>query len=289
MSRPKILLCLDTDPQPSVFDGIVAADAGVDHLFRHGGVRPQDVRDLVYGAMFTRGGDDLKNSAVFIGGSDVAAAEALFEAAQKAFFGNLRVSVLLDPNGANTTAAAAVVTARRHMGLQGAVVTVLAATGAVGSRVVRLLARSGAQVRVVSRQLTHAEGTCDRVAAAIPAADLLPLQAKDGDDGASALEGAHVVISCGPPGVQLVAEAAWSGNRTLEVAIDLNAVPPVGLEGIKPTDAAAERHGCICYGALGVGRTKMRIHHTAVKHLFASTDQLLDAEEVFEMGLRIEA
>ena len=41
----KILLCLDTDAQPSVFDGVVAVDAGVDHLFRHGGIKPEDVRD----------------------------------------------------------------------------------------------------------------------------------------------------------------------------------------------------------------------------------------------------
>ena len=77
MSLAKILLCLDTDPQPSVFDAVVAVDAGVDQLLRHGGVTPADVRDLVYGAMFTRGPADLKNTAVFIGGSDVAAGEEL--------------------------------------------------------------------------------------------------------------------------------------------------------------------------------------------------------------------
>ena len=58
--------------------------------------------------MFTRGGKMLKNSAVFIGGSDVQAGEQLLAATQKAFFGAVRVSVMLDSNGANTTAAAAV-------------------------------------------------------------------------------------------------------------------------------------------------------------------------------------
>ena len=29
MSKPSILIQLDTDPQPSVFDGVVAVDAGV--------------------------------------------------------------------------------------------------------------------------------------------------------------------------------------------------------------------------------------------------------------------
>src|SRR5688572_30077565 len=140
MSLKKILVCLDADPQPSVFDGVVAVDSGVDFLFRHGGVTPGQVRDLVYGAMFTRGPQELKNTAVFIGGSDVTAAEALLKAATEAFFGPMRVSVMLDANGANTTAAAAVLAARRHVPLRGALATVLAATGPVGRRVVRLLA-----------------------------------------------------------------------------------------------------------------------------------------------------
>ncbi|MCA9237821.1 MAG: NAD(P)H-binding protein [Planctomycetales bacterium] len=288
MSRPKILLCLDTDPQPCVFDGVVAVDAGVDHLFRHGGIRPQDVRRLVHGAMFTRGGEDLKHTAVFVGGSDVTAGEAVLKAVADCFFGPVRVSAMLDSNGANTTAAAAVIAARRHIGLKGAVATVLAATGPVGSRVVRLLARAGAQVRVVSRKLTHAEATCDRVAGTVPGADLLPLHAEEETETASALDGAHVVISCGPPGVQLLGATALAANRSLEVAIDLNAVPPLGLGGIEAYDKAQRRHDRLCYGALGVGRTKMRIHHAAIAQLFVANDQVFDAEEIYEIGLRIE-
>ena len=44
---PKILVQLDGDPQASVFDAVVAVDAGVDHLLQYGGVRPEQVRDLV--------------------------------------------------------------------------------------------------------------------------------------------------------------------------------------------------------------------------------------------------
>src|ERR1700735_953140 len=92
--KPSILIQLDTDPQPSVFDGVVAVDSGVDFLFRHGGIRPEAVRDLVYGALFTRGGGDLRRTAIFIGGSDVAASEAVLEAVKAAFFASFRVSVL---------------------------------------------------------------------------------------------------------------------------------------------------------------------------------------------------
>src|SRR4051794_30938339 len=112
-----ILIQLDSDPQPSVFDRVVAIDAGVDEIFSYGGVTPNQVRGLVHGAIFTRGPKHLKRTAVFIGGSDVAAGEGLLQEVLRHMlpqFG-LRVSVLLDPNGANTTAAAAVRAAVRHL------------------------------------------------------------------------------------------------------------------------------------------------------------------------------
>ena len=166
-TKPTILVQLDTDPQPSVFDGVVAVDAGVDHLFRHGGVRPESVRDLVYGALFTRGADDLARTALFIGGSDVAAGEAVLKEVQKTFFAGFRVSVLLDSNGANTTAAAAVLAALEGSGgvLDGVAAAVLAATGPVGQRVARLLGRLGATVSVGSRDLDRARATAEALQA----------------------------------------------------------------------------------------------------------------------------
>ncbi len=156
--KPKILIQLDTDPQPSVFDAVVAADAGADHLFRHGGVTAENVRDLVYGALFTRGPADLAATAIFIGGSNVAAGEAVLGTVKQTFFGPFRVSVLFDANGANTTAAAAVLACLQGRGgsLQGEAVAVLAATGPVGQRAARLLARLGAKVSVGSRSLERA-------------------------------------------------------------------------------------------------------------------------------------
>src|SRR5439155_3788943 len=129
-TKPKILIQLDTDPQPSVFDAVVAVDSGVDHLFRHGGVTPANVRDLVYGALFTRGPAELHGTAIFIGGSNVAASEAVLAAVKTTFFGPFRVSVLFDANGSNTTAVAAVLAALQGHGgsVEGASAAVLAAT-----------------------------------------------------------------------------------------------------------------------------------------------------------------
>ena len=287
MSKSKILVQLDTDPQPSVFDSVVAIDAEVDQLLRHGGVLVDQVRDLVYGAIFTRGVDDLKHTALFVGGSDVSAGEALLAKIKKTFFGPMRVSVMLDSNGANTTAAAAVLSAARHCPLRDASAVVLAATGPVGSRVVRLLALEGARVQVASRNLARAEAVCEAVRERTPSAVLAPLELRSADDAAEPLATAQIVIAAGAPGVELANETAWSNSKSLQVAIDLSAVPPVGLAGIEVTDRAVQRHGVMGYGAIGVGGTKMKIHKAAIRALFADHDRVLDAEEIYRIGQQL--
>jgi hypothetical protein len=284
-TKPTILVQLDTDPQPSVFDGVVAIDAGVDQLFRHGGVTLEHVRDLVYGLLFTRGAPDLHRSAVFVGGSNVAAGEAVLEAVKATFFANFRVSVLFDANGANTTAAAAVLAALEGMGgkLDGVPAVVLGGTGPVGQRVARLLARLGARVALGSRDLQRAKATAERLGSAT-GREFLPLSTSDPDHLAEGLAGASLVIAAGAAGVTLLPESVRCRLTGLHVLIDLNAVPPLGIEGIAATDKGAERDGARVWGALGVGGTKMKIHKKAIQELFTANDRVLDAEEVLELG-----
>ncbi len=104
----KLLLQLDSSPHPSAFDRIVALDAGADEVLSYSAVHEDAVRDLVHGAIFTRGPKDLHNTAIFIGGTDMVSGERLLAAARAAFFGPMRVSIMLDSNGSNTTAVAAV-------------------------------------------------------------------------------------------------------------------------------------------------------------------------------------
>ena len=84
--------------------------------------------------------------------------------------------------------------------------------------------------------------------------------------------------------MQLISSTVWQAVSTLKVAIDLNAVPPAGVEGIEMMDKAVERHGVVCYGAIGVGGTKMKIHTAAVQRLFESNDRVLDTAAIFEIG-----
>lgn len=288
MTKPKILLQLDPDNHPSVFDSVVAIDAGVEHLLRHCGVEITEARDLVHGAIFTRGPADLKNTAIFIGGSDVAEGESLLAQVKKCFFGPMRVSVMLDANGANTTASAAVIAAGRHVKLKGAEALVLAATGPVGQRVVRLLAKAGAKVRVASRALDRAKDVCDSIREIVPAAQLTPVAPRNTEELKAAVDGVAIVFAAGAAGVELLPRAVRNCAKSLRVAIDLNAVSPVGIEGIGVGDKAVDQDGVVCYGAVGVGGTKMKIHKAAIRRLFETNDAVLDADEIYAIGQQLE-
>src|SRR5262245_54262031 len=284
MTKLKVLIQFDSDQHASVFDAVVATDAGVDRLLQYGSVEPSDVRDLVHGAIFTRGPQELSNTAIFIGGSNVKAGEELLAQVTGAFFGPMRVSVLLDANGANTTAAAAVLGAAKHVELRGATALILGGTGPVGQRADRLLARQGANVRIASRTLDRAQETAGRIAKQVEGAQLSPFQCASAAETAAAIDGAQVVIAAGAAGVELLSADVLKNGKSLRVAIDLNAVPPAGIAGVEAMDKAKEHGGLICYGAIGVGGTKMKIHRAAIQRLFTANNLVLDAEEVFQIG-----
>ncbi len=279
--KPKVLLQLDTDPQPSVFDAVVAVDSGVDHLLRHHAVQSDQVRDLAYGLLFTRGGDDLRRSAIFIGGADVAAGEQILADVLATFFGPFRVSVLLDSKGANTTASAAVLAIEQSLGPTpdwSSTPAVVLGAGPVGKRVARLLAKQGAHVRLGTPDLDQVRD----IGQDLP---IEPFTIQG--DWLGSIRSAAVIIAAGPPGVEILPTLDRAKMPGLRVAVDLNAVPPHGLGGIKPTDAGKDREGVQVWGALGVGGLKMKIHKASVRALFTGEPTVFDLEQVFEVARQL--
>ncbi|TWT74251.1 NADP-dependent methylenetetrahydromethanopterin/methylenetetrahydrofolate dehydrogenase [Allorhodopirellula solitaria] len=291
----KILLQFDVDSQPSSFDSVVAVDAGVDHLFRYDNVEASGVESLVHGAMFTRGGDDLANTAIFVGGTDVRAAEELFAAVQNAFFGPVRVSVMLDASGCNTTAAAAVASLTKHISLPEATCVVLGGTGPVGRRVAHMAARQGADVILTSRSLERAEEACGEITSglgkSVKGEPRLEAAAPETPEAKMRLLGrADAIIACGAAGVELLASDELNALEGLRVAIDLNAVPPAGIGGVDSFDKAKrlredDESSPLVYGPIGVGGLKMRTHKAAIAKLFEANDTVLDADEIYDLTL----
>src|SRR5439155_18539582 len=161
---------------------------------------------------------------------------------------------------------------------------VLGGTGPVGQRVARLLAGQGAEVRVGSRQLARAASVCQAIQGKVSGARVQPVATGTPEQLQAALAGPTLVIAAGAAGAVLLPRTVRAACRGLRVAIDLNAVPPLGIEGIEIADKAAQRDGVLGYGAIGVGDTKMKIHKAAIARLFESNDQVMDAEEVYALA-----
>ena len=283
----KILIQLDSDRFASVFDAITAYDAGVDRIIQYGEVAPKDVRDLVYGAMFTRGGSDLKNSAVFIGGSDVALGEKMMKATVDSFFGPVRVSVMLDANGCNTTAAATVMKITSVGNLEGKKVAVMGGTGPVGMRAAALMAGEGAQVLLTSRSSEGANKTCDYIKERFDA-DVSPVAVRNFDDARGVLKDAYGALCAGAAGITMLPESIWLEHPTLRVLADVNAVPPLGVEKSKPHWNGKEIGGKVIFGALAIGGLKMKIHRNSLVNLFKQNDMVIDVEQIYDIAKTID-
>jgi len=288
----KLLLQLDSSRLPSVFDRVVGYDGAADEVMSYGGIAEADVRDLIHGCIFTRGPKDLKHTAVFIGGADMTAGERLLAAAKQAFFGPFTVSVMLDSNGSNTTAVAAVAKMVQAAGgggdVRGKHVLIVAGTGPVGVRAAGLFAKAGAEVVITSRKADAGERARDLVLKRF-GGRVRAITLRDASEAARGCEHAALLLNAGPAGVMLVPQRAWANRAGLEVVADVNAVPPLGVDGVDVMDDGVVKHGVRCFGALAIGNLKMKVHKACIARLFERNDLVLDAETIADVARELSA
>ena len=149
-------------------------------------------------------------------------------------------------------------------------------------RAAGLLAKAGADVVITSRRQADPAlvgGITKRFGGTVRA-----IAMADSSQSAAALDGAALLLNTGPAGVRLVARDAWAGRAGFVAAADLNAVPPLGVEGIEVMDDGVEREGVTVFGALGVGKLKMKIHKACIARLFERNDLVLDAETIADVA-----
>ena len=159
----------------------------------------------------------------------------------------------------------------------------LAGTGPVGMRAAALLAQEGADVSLTSRSKERAENAARAIEARF-GVKVKPVQGADESARAKDVEGAEIVFAAGAIGIELLKASHWEHNSTIEAVADVNAQPPLGLEGIEATDKGKERDGVICFGALGIGGLKLELHRACIGRLFESSDALFDAEEIYALA-----
>ena len=294
MDKPRILHFLTPLPNVSPFDVNMAADAGF-VIASYTNIELKDVVALTQDAMFSRAPADAAKTCLFIGGRDAILALDMLAAAKGAMFPPFQVSLFADPSGAFTTAAAMVACVERHLkahssSLAGANVAVFGAKGIVGGITGVIAAEAGANVTLVAHDKSAA---VEAKAADFAKRFNRPFKAGDGSSEAgrrAVLEHCHVVLACGRAGVQVLSAAELQHARSLKVAADVNAVPPLGLEGVdvNADGAPIPGTGAVGIGALAIGNVKFKGQHELLQRIHEGKKALsFDFRDAYRVALEL--
>jgi len=292
-TRKTVILFLDTDKHASPFDILTAIDLFPDaQILQYSNVTLEDAKSIIQDSMFPRGPGGAKHTKLFIGGHDVDKAVEILEMAKKSMFPPFELSIMVDPRGAYTTASAAVAktlatSIEKGFGdLSGKTVTVLAGTGPVGQIAARLYAMEGGNVVVTSRVLERANAVAAKISEEIRAGKAWGMKAVAPKEIGESIKDADIILSAGAAGIQLLPLNVLKecGGRC-KVVGDVNAIPPLGVEELKPTDEGVEiLPGVWGIGALIIGTFKNKVEAELFKRAVESPKGIFDYKVAYEIA-----
>lgn len=280
-----VFFFLDTDKYCSPFDILVAIDAFPDSLlFKYENVTGEEAPKIVYDLLFPRGPAGAAHTKIFINGSNFEEVEKVVAATQKAMktapWGN---SIIVDPRGGYSTAAAAVAktfgaSMEKGLGdLKGKKVTVLAGTGPVGQTAARIYASEGADVTISSRSLAKGQIVADKINAEVGAQRVKVVEVSKPEQTAAAVKDAEIILAAGAGGIQLLTKADIDAAPKCKIIGDINAIKPLGVEGLGPNDdSIALKPGVFGIGALAIGKLKIKTEVEMIKRAVAEPQGLFD-------------
>ena len=285
MERPYILHMFTPGRQMSPFDINMAADAGYQIIVPYCEVGAAGIAGLTQDTIFSRGPKGVTRTGIFIGGRDALLAADMLQQSVAAMVKPFVVSVMADPSGAYTTAAAMVACVEAALlrgagsGLAGARIVILGGTGPVGRIAAVIAAQEGAQVQLSSR---NGIDVAEQAARETGQRFGVTLHGVSGGDRAAvrrSLAEADVVLACAAAGVQVVSAEDLAAAGQLRVAADVNAVPPEGIAGVGVMDNAAPLAGtgAVGIGALAIGNVKYQTQHRLLV-------QMRQAEKAVRLG-----
>jgi hypothetical protein len=288
-ASPRILIHIDHNPHPRVFDRIMSLDGGADQILAYGDVDPQDVPVLVSGALYSRPLEELSRTALLVTGTNDRVIAEMVRQARRAFFGAYRVSILSECKGGNAVAGATVARISRLLPLQG-LAAVVVAGGPAGGRVAGLLARAGADVTLTVFDEDEASDRGGFIEKTF--ARTVPIVVwKAGDPLDRLLEGRRLLVSAGPPELTLVPRRTWSRFPSLQLLVDVSGAEPAGIEGLTGEedgdllDGPAGPNGPVrALGGLAISRYKIQVHREAVKRLFQPEAVVLGILEIARLA-----
>jgi methylene-tetrahydromethanopterin dehydrogenase len=279
-----VFVFLDTDKYCSPFDLLVAIDAFPDSMiFKYENVTGEDAPKIVYDLLFPRGPAGAAHTKVFINGSNFEEVEKVVAATQKAMstapWGN---SIIVDPRGGYSTAAAAVAktfgaSMEKGLGsLEGKKVTVLAGTGPVGQTAARIYAAEKADVTISSRSLAKGQAVADKINAECGATRVKVVEVSKPEQTVAAVKDAEIILAAGAGGVQLLTAADLAAASNCKIVADINAIKPLGVEGLGPNDDKEMKPGVWGIGALAIGKLKIKTEVEMIKRATAEPQGLFD-------------
>jgi len=267
---PYLLFYLDTDAKASPFDICMAYDVGYKAVIPYENVTPEDAKTIVLDALLSRGPKAVKHTAFLIGGKNAEKAEEVFEAVKDSMFPPFKASIIVDPGGAYTTAAAMIAKVEdalvsHKLGELKDKTCAILGTGAVGQIAAVLLAKMGCDVMIASLNpkrtdgKEHAEGIA-KLLAKDHGVQVQGIFAPTSADKIEILKKADVIICAGIRGVRIIDKEMLNEVKHMKVLVDINAVPPFGVEGIELKDDMREMApGIFAIGALAVGDLKHKL------------------------------
>ncbi|MFZ3086457.1 MAG: NAD(P)-dependent methylenetetrahydromethanopterin dehydrogenase [Methylotenera sp.] len=275
MEKTSILHLITAAKNASPFDVNMAYDAGFDKITAYTNVALSEVTGLTQDAIFSRGLSGVKREGIFIGGRDIDLALSMLKASKKAMFSPFECSVLADPSGAFTTAAAMIAKVEFHLKnhfdttLKGKIFCAFGATGPVGSCSAILAAQQGAIVQLVAY---NSIADAEQKAAAWNAQYQINMQVVDGTTEAAkqkVLEQAEIAICAAAAGVQVISQDNLKHAKQLKIVADVNAVSPLGVQGVGVGDDGALIEGTKIYGigAMAIGQLKYKTQHQLLKQM----------------------
>lgn len=275
---PYLLFFLDTDEKASSFDICMAYDAGFNAVVPYANVTPEDAKKIVHDTIFSRSQKGAKHTCFFIAGKDVEKAEEVLQIVKNAMFPPFEASVIIDPGGAYTTAAAAVAKVEdallfKKLGSLKDKNCAIFGTGSVGRIIAVLLSRLGCNVTIASINPKRTSGKeyAENVAKLLGSrygvnvqGVFAPTRAKK----VEILQDADVIFCAATRGVRVIEKNLLKELKLMKIIVDVNAVPPLGIEGIKLKDYMREIvPGIFGIGALTIGKLKHALEKEILKEV----------------------
>ncbi|MCW3997243.1 MAG: methylenetetrahydromethanopterin dehydrogenase [Candidatus Bathyarchaeota archaeon] len=267
---PHLLFYFDTDVKASPFDICMAYDIGYDAVIPYENVTPEEAKLLTQDALFSRGTKGIKHTTFMIGGKNAERAEDVFKAIKNSMFPQFKTSIIVDPAGAYTTAAAMVAKTERSISssklgeLKDKTCAILG-TGSVGKIAAVLLAKLGCTVMIASLNPKRVDGkehakNIARLLAKDHGVQVEGLYAPTPASKIEILKKADVIMCAGIRGIRLIDKEMLDEVKNIKILIDINAIPPFGIEGIELNDNMKEMMpGIFVIGALTVGNLKNKL------------------------------